>query len=326
MSDAPYGLSKEASIQAHLRIAKKAIENGESDLRRAADHLAQAQEKGISQREIASAVGKSVSWVNGLLQWAKSGYEDKTPFGPGSKARRERARVRANERARTTKQPGRAKQDGLAVTLNGEQAAQVEAAGTRPTAATDEALWRNAEGSGEHVGAEKVGSEGLAPALTAATKFTGDERARLIETLEFLAIERPRLRATFALNVEKRRAELGLSWDELLISAEGKASSAVLDPKHGDQHTGVEGCVNGMPDIPEFLRRDKARVTYGQIRDEWYRCEDLILGLDPKDQQRIVAECVAPFVAARQSPPEESNEFCEDATRCLPRKEAVHGE
>jgi hypothetical protein len=45
MSDAPYGLSKEASIQAHLRIAKKAIENGESDLRRAADHLAQAQEK-----------------------------------------------------------------------------------------------------------------------------------------------------------------------------------------------------------------------------------------------------------------------------------------
>src|SRR5581483_10138933 len=97
-------LSLNATIQAHIQIAKRAIASSGSDLRRAAEHLTKASLEGASQREIAAGVEKTVSWVNGLIQWCKSGYKDETPFGPGSKKRRERARVRANERAKKAEQ------------------------------------------------------------------------------------------------------------------------------------------------------------------------------------------------------------------------------
>jgi hypothetical protein len=39
-----------------------------------------------------------VGWVNRLLQWRRAGYRDETPFGPGSKAVRERRKpVQATE-------------------------------------------------------------------------------------------------------------------------------------------------------------------------------------------------------------------------------------
>jgi hypothetical protein len=57
--------------------------------------------------------------------------------------------------------------------------------------------------------------------------FSGVQRARLIESLEFLGTERPRLRAKLALNVERRRVELGLTWDQLLIPADEVDPSAV---------------------------------------------------------------------------------------------------
>lgn len=70
--------------------AKDAIEAGDQSLHAAAEALALAQEDfKASQREIAEAVGKSVAWVNRLLQWQRQGYVG-TPFGPGSRARRER--------------------------------------------------------------------------------------------------------------------------------------------------------------------------------------------------------------------------------------------
>ncbi len=64
-----YCLSQEASIQAHLQIARKAIASGENDLRRAAEHIAEARKQGASQRRIAAAIGKSVSTVNRYLSW-----------------------------------------------------------------------------------------------------------------------------------------------------------------------------------------------------------------------------------------------------------------
>ncbi len=73
-----------------LRRAKDAIEAGDQSLHDAAAALALAQQDfKASQREIADAVGKSVAWVNRLLQWQRQGFGG-TPFGPGSKARRER--------------------------------------------------------------------------------------------------------------------------------------------------------------------------------------------------------------------------------------------
>jgi hypothetical protein len=81
-----------------LSRAKVAIEDGERSLRDAAEALALAQKDfDATQREIAAAVGKSVAWVNRLLQWQKEGCPG-TPFGPGSKASRaQRKRVQATE-------------------------------------------------------------------------------------------------------------------------------------------------------------------------------------------------------------------------------------
>lgn len=77
-----------------LSRAKNEIAKGETALQTAADYIAKAQELGATQREIASRLEKSASWVNAMLHWHKSGYEEETPFGSQSKASRERRRVR----------------------------------------------------------------------------------------------------------------------------------------------------------------------------------------------------------------------------------------
>jgi predicted transcriptional regulator len=78
--------------------AKDAIETGDQSLHDAAEALAIAQQDfKATQREIAEAVGKSVAWINRLLQWQRHGCVG-TPFGPGSKAGRERRkRVQSTE-------------------------------------------------------------------------------------------------------------------------------------------------------------------------------------------------------------------------------------
>jgi hypothetical protein len=81
---------RRVSITELLNSAKKHIATGENCLREAAEDIAAASEKGATQRVIAEKVGKSVGWVNGLLQWRQGGYQE-TPFGPAVRASRERA-------------------------------------------------------------------------------------------------------------------------------------------------------------------------------------------------------------------------------------------
>lgn len=51
-----------------------------------------------------------------------------------------------------------------------------------------------------------------------------------------------------------------------------------------------------MPDVPEFLRRNNAKVTYDQAKNEWSRCRDIVLALEPGDRQRFLDECVLSIV------------------------------
>jgi hypothetical protein len=83
-----------------LSRARVAIEAGERSLYEAAEALGIAQEDhSATQREMAAAVGKSVAWVNALLQWRLSGYKDESPFGPTTKAGRiQHAEQRAKHR------------------------------------------------------------------------------------------------------------------------------------------------------------------------------------------------------------------------------------
>ena len=84
-----------------LSRAKNAIEAVEQSLHDAAEALGIAEEEhSASQREMAEAIGKSVAWVNALLQWRRSGYKDDSPFGPTTRAGRVQ---HAERRAKTSK-------------------------------------------------------------------------------------------------------------------------------------------------------------------------------------------------------------------------------
>jgi hypothetical protein len=61
--------------------AREAVDAGSRSLRDAAEALGLAEEDhSASQREMAEAVGRSPAWVNALLKWRKSDYEDSSPF------------------------------------------------------------------------------------------------------------------------------------------------------------------------------------------------------------------------------------------------------
>lgn len=120
--------------------------------------IAAAQERGATQRQIADAVGKSPAWVNRLLKWRESGYDD-TPFEPESKARRQRARS-----VQAPKQRDR--------------------------------------------------------------KIPVHSRKLLVKTLGMLGSAYDGERSNAASLVEKQRAELGMTWDELVIPANDVKSRA----------------------------------------------------------------------------------------------------
>jgi hypothetical protein len=77
--------------------ACRAIKAGEHRFREAAECLAAAKKLGATQRQSATAIGKSPAWVNVLLKWRSGGYRE-TPFGPQSKAKR--AAVQAPKQSR----------------------------------------------------------------------------------------------------------------------------------------------------------------------------------------------------------------------------------
>jgi len=85
-----------AELLSHI---KAAIEAGESP-RDVAELLASVHENfRATQREIAEAVGRSPGWVNRLLKWRRSGYNEKSPFGPTTTAGRV---ARAQQRTRAS--------------------------------------------------------------------------------------------------------------------------------------------------------------------------------------------------------------------------------
>jgi hypothetical protein len=98
------GIVVMVSVNELLVRAKQAIGSGEMSLRAAAEDMAAAQQQGATQREIAAAVEKSAAWVNRLLQWRSGGYRD-NPFGPESKASRQRRQQRGGAAERGVVSP-----------------------------------------------------------------------------------------------------------------------------------------------------------------------------------------------------------------------------
>ena len=79
-----------------LSGAKAAVEAG-APWREIAERLACAQDFHATQREMGRAIGRAPSTVNRLLRWRQSGYSQRSPFGPttraGRAARRKSAKV-----------------------------------------------------------------------------------------------------------------------------------------------------------------------------------------------------------------------------------------
>ena len=201
-----------------LSRAKRDIESGEKSIRAAAEDIAAAQSLGATQRQIADAIGKSIAWVNRLLQWRRGGYRDETPFGPGSKAARQRTKhvqpteqkterdedgQDATERARAEKakaEAEKAKADAQKAKADAAKA-EAEARATREQAKAYRALRR------------KFGSN--------LNKVDYRQRERLVKLLGMLGSHHAGERANAAQLVEQHRAVLGLTWDELIIPALG---------------------------------------------------------------------------------------------------------
>jgi hypothetical protein len=238
MNDTMIRLSQERAAQAHLKLAKRNVESGDTILggagelyeraaefyRSATEHMAKAQEKGASQRRIANYLGKSPGWVNRLLRWRASGYRN-TPFGPQSKASRERARVQAAERTkRTQRARGKGEHDEVTAELARTKAVQAEAARARAEAerATDDAMRAKVEAIRERIWAERA----YAKARAAGERFDAFDRPidaatrnLLVKALGMLGSAHAGERASAAAVAEKQRARIGMTWDELLVPA-----------------------------------------------------------------------------------------------------------
>jgi hypothetical protein len=208
-----------------LRRAKSAIASGQSALHAAAEDIATAQEQGATQRQVAAAVDKSPAWVNRLLKWRESGYTDDTPFGPQAKASRQRAqRVQAAERkkqkpATTSEQAQAAAARARAETAKAEAAkAKAEAQKAKADATKAKADARTAKAKAK-AHAEDFFRGAFGDSKEKKEIHSGP-RERLVKALGMLGSDHAGERANAAIAVEKQRAKLGMTWDELIIPAD----------------------------------------------------------------------------------------------------------
>jgi len=173
--------------------AKKLILKGEKCLKDAAEHIAKASEQGASQRQIAEEIGRSQAWVCRLLAWRSAGYADETPFGPESKAKRERA------------------------------AACDQAPDQDEAKAQDEAN-DGEEGSANHQTSDAGDSNFERWRRKHRREWSSDRAKRskrdlLVKALGMLGSEHAGERASAALTAEKLRIEMGLTWGELIVDS-----------------------------------------------------------------------------------------------------------
>jgi hypothetical protein len=207
-----------------LKEAKCAIEDGESSLKQAAECIAEAQNQGATQREIATAVGKSAAWVNQLLKWRSDGYKG-TAFG--SAKAEQRATFRQSEQ----------KEESRPVTTN-EQArieqARAEAERARERAARAEAERAKHERKKAEANARRAREEARrARGRASWERWTGgaaeihsSSRTLLVKALGMLGSDHDGEILAAARTAEQQRRKLNLTWDELIVEAAAETRRA----------------------------------------------------------------------------------------------------
>jgi DNA-binding CsgD family transcriptional regulator len=188
------------TITTLLDKARRAISASDASLHQAADHIAAARAQGASQARIARHLGRSPAWVSILLRWRRDGFKG-APFAPQSHAARKAAQARRTlERSRS---------------VNG--ASPIAHSGGVHSECTPDKIAR-----AEVQRAQFDFQRERAQAVTAMFGATIDTnlRAQLVMLLASLPTGHP---------IERVRARLGMSWNELLVpaaaeSVKGKAA------------------------------------------------------------------------------------------------------
>ena len=169
--------------------------------------------------------------MNRLLKWRESSYQDGTAFGPQAKASRQRAqRVQATEQkkpkaATTSEEAQAAAARARAETAKAEAAkAKADAQKAKAEAAKAKAEARTAREK------EKARAysffRGASGGNTAKKRIYGGSRELLVKALGMLGSDHAGERANAAVVVEKQRAKLGMTWDELIIPADDAKARA----------------------------------------------------------------------------------------------------
>jgi hypothetical protein len=199
-----------------LDEAKQAIANGEASLQRAAECIAKAQARGATQRQIAEAVGKSAAWVNQLLKWRAAGY-GQTAFGPAKAA--QRAAFRQSERAKKSKPKRTTPEQAEAERAKAQaQKAKADAAKAKADAAKAKAEARRAREETKR--AEREAYANFFAGLRPKREIHSGDRTLLVKALGMLGSDQDGEVLNAARMAEKLRRKLGMSWEELLISAD----------------------------------------------------------------------------------------------------------
>ena len=171
-----------------IRRAAKAIKTSDRNLKLAAECLAIAEAKGKTQRQMAEGVGKSVGWVNRLLQWRRDGYQEEAPFSRlNAECPREPyeddPRLAREERIREQEEAERRGRRQRHWQGNNERA-------------------RNKRSAAEHVHAD-IGES---------------DRETLVRVLGMLGSNSDNEALTAARKAEEVRLRLQLTWDELIVA------------------------------------------------------------------------------------------------------------
>jgi hypothetical protein len=212
-------------VAALLSRAKAAIAAGEKSLREAAEDIAAAQEQGATQRNIAATVGRSAAWVNRLLAWRTSGFKDNAFGSAHHKERQSAQRVHPGEHkekpktkpATTSEQAQRARAE--AETAKAEAAkAKAEAARARAEAAR-----ARSEHAKARADARRAAQDAFANIFDGRRErkiLHSGPRELLIKALGMLGSEHDGEILAAARAAEAQRRKLGMTWEELLISAD----------------------------------------------------------------------------------------------------------
>lgn len=142
-----------STIASLLDKAKDAIAAGDTGYRKAAELIAQAQESGATQRQVADGVGRSQSWISRLLQWRKDDYSG----GAFDRSHKTRMRPAHNPKSRTSPaSKPKAKPASTGERARADHArAQADAERARAQTAKAEAARAKAEASSDAIGVDR---------------------------------------------------------------------------------------------------------------------------------------------------------------------------